>query len=58
MDEEDPSRGLAYASRLTPRREKGGGMGGREYFDPPEEVSKKIVYLSELLAAAKNCVVL
>ncbi len=54
----DPRSGLAYASRLKPKAEKGGGMGGREHRDPPEDIAMKTVHLAELLASSKNCVVL
>jgi hypothetical protein len=54
----DPRSGLAYASRLKPKAEKGGGMGGREHRDLPEEIAMKIIHLAELLAASRNCVVL
>jgi hypothetical protein len=54
----DPRSGLAYASRLKPKAEKGGGMGGREHFDLPDEAAMKTIHLAELLAASKYCVVL
>ena len=58
VPEQSARSGLAYASRLKPKTEKGGGMGGREHYDAAEDLAMKTVHLADLLAASKNCVVM
>ena len=56
VPEQSARSGLA--SRLKPKTEKGGGMGGREHYDAAEDLAMKTVHLADLLAASKNCVVM
>ena len=48
----------SYASRLTPRTEKGGGLGLPEHAEEEEITASKILKLADLIRTSKKCVVL
>lgn len=48
----------SYAERLTPRQEKGGGLGNPEHRDDEFVGASKIMKLVDLLRNSKKCVIL
>jgi len=41
---------LGYAEKLSYRDDLGGKLGAPEYFDPPEEVDRKVTRLAQLVS--------